>query len=161
MKQRVEVGRVYVDSGQLMICDPCYINGATGWNPDDDFEDIRRYKDKTPGRVGVYQFGKDFGNYEFRLFEEYPHTPNECIKEGAWERIPNPENHNFSYAGACSQTNSKKGHGLLHFTGATHIPDGEGCAAVSETNHGDGCFPVYVHYKEGENRPWKMEVIFG
>ncbi|MFT7222531.1 MAG: hypothetical protein ACI82Z_000054 [Cellvibrionaceae bacterium] len=50
-----EMGMVAVDSGQLMITDPCYIHSE--WQKD-DFEDIRLLKDTETG--DIYQFRKYF-----------------------------------------------------------------------------------------------------
>jgi hypothetical protein len=41
-EELVEVGEVWVDSGQLMICDPCYIK--SDWNEDWDGERIEAIK---------------------------------------------------------------------------------------------------------------------
>ena len=54
----VLLGHVAVDSGQLMICDPCYIDSE--WK-NEDFEDIRVYKNKHTSKTLTY--GKDFKNY--------------------------------------------------------------------------------------------------
>ena len=153
--ERRLVGHVWVDSGSLMICDPCYISSS--WKKGAEFQDIRKYRDKSPGRKGVYQYQIDFPNYEFKLFENYPHTPNECINEGKWEHIPNEVVRDFSDEGATSVTLSEEGHGNLGRGKA----DQGGLGFVSQTHHGDGEFPVYLHFKQGENRPYKMEVIFG
>jgi hypothetical protein len=165
MTDRVEeVGRVFVDSGQLIICDPCYIDGPSGWGKE-EMQDIRIYQDVDTNKR--YTYREDFADFESIMPDALTKhgiaskaTPNALIKSGEWKRLPNTPNHNFSYAGACHQT-LEHGHGILHFMDATHIPDGEGCAAVSETHHGDGVFPVKVHYRKGEDRPYKMEVIFG
>jgi hypothetical protein len=53
-----EIGSVSVDSGQLLITDPCYIDSE--WSKE-EFEDIRLYKDKKTKRI--LQFRKDFQMY--------------------------------------------------------------------------------------------------
>lgn len=57
-----EIGFVAVDSGQLMITDPCYIDSEWQHQP---FEDVRLLQDVQTKQV--YQFGKDFKNYESKI----------------------------------------------------------------------------------------------
>ena len=49
--KKTKIGSVGVDSGQLMITDPCYVKDFDLHN---DFEDIRRYKNKKSGKVLQY-----------------------------------------------------------------------------------------------------------
>ena len=62
---KIKLGLVGVDSGQLMISDPCYVNDFVANN----FEDIRRYKNKKSGKVLEYK--KDFSNYEETIPKNY------------------------------------------------------------------------------------------
>jgi hypothetical protein len=124
-------------------------------------EDIRIYQDVDTNKR--YTYREDFADFEDNSMKDYDanqETPNDLIEQKRWVKVPNGPNSNFSYAGACHQT-LEHGHGILHFMDATSPQEGEGCAIVSETHHGDGVFPVRVHYREGEDRPYKMEVIFG
>jgi hypothetical protein len=134
----VLIGHVAVDSGQLMICDPCYIDSQ--WE-NEDFEDIRVYKNKHTGRTLTY--GKDFANYE-EVLPEYGKTMNVLISEHDWEVTdrPNPKS-GFSYNACANATLSKKGHGELAFKmGHT------GAGLAFSTAFGDGMYPVYAHYDE-------------
>ncbi|MDO8660675.1 MAG: hypothetical protein Q7K43_02190, partial [Candidatus Woesearchaeota archaeon] len=92
------LGYAAVDSGQLMVCDPCYINSE--WNHKDDFKDIRKYKAKKGGKI--FEYGKDFTNYDEILIKGK--TVNNLIISKELVEIPNKPNHNFSYGGCCSQT---------------------------------------------------------
>ena len=69
--KKTKIGSDGVDSGQLMITDPCYVKEFDLHN---DFEDIRRYKNKKSGKV--LQYKKDFSNYE-EIIPEYKKTMNE------------------------------------------------------------------------------------
>lgn len=102
------VGYVGVDSGQVLICDPCYLGKDSQWQEDDEKE----------------------------TFQSVP--------EGK-----------FSYMGCGKATLSKEGHGQLVFK-LGHA----GAGVVSGTYDGDGIYPVYAHYKKGESRPFKLEIIF-
>ncbi|WP_447749520.1 hypothetical protein [Aeromonas veronii] len=136
-----EMGMVAVDSGQLMITDPCYINSE--WQ-DDEFEDIRLLKDTETG--DIYQFRKDFSNYEEKIagFEQ---TVNELIALGRFETIEIDYSNkiNFSYAGACYATMSEKGYGEMPFK-LGH----KGAGIAVTTVMGDGMYPVYAEKYDGK-----------
>ena len=68
----VLIGHVAVDSGQLMICDPGYIDSQ--WE-NEDFEDVRVYKNKHTSKTLTY--GKDFKNYE----EVLPESISKAVLE--------------------------------------------------------------------------------
>ncbi len=133
------IGVVGVDSGQLMICDPCYIDSE--WVRE-DFVDIRRYKD-TRGKV--YEYQKDFPHFEHAM--PSGKTPNQLIESGAWKLVPVPEQAQtrgrFSYAGVCETTLSEKQAGQLCYKiGHT----GVGVAFCSGL--GDGTYNVYATYAD-------------
>lgn len=144
-KTKKLLGVCGVDSGQLMITDPCYINSE--WSKR-DFEDIRKYKNK---KGKVFQYKKDFKNYESKIDGK---TVNELIKTKEWTEISNEIIRDFSYGGCCSvtlgenggQLNCKKGH--------------EGVGVVFSSGYGDGCYEVWgTENKEG--RIIKVEIIMG
>lgn len=134
----VLLGHVAVDSGQLMICDPCYIDSE--WK-NEDFEDIRVYKNKHTSKTLTY--GKDFKNYE-EVLPEYGKTMNVLLKEHDWELTESPKpKHGFSYNACAKATLSEDGHGELSFKmGHT------GAGLAFGTAFGDGEYPVYAHYDE-------------
>jgi hypothetical protein len=135
----VYLGSVGVDSGQLMICDPCYIDSE--WEKE-DFKDLRVYKNEETGKI--LTFRKDFKSYE-DVIPEYGKTMNELLyKEGGWKQVDNPKpEHGFSYNACANATLSAKGHGELTFKmGHT------GAGLAFSTAYGDGVYDVYGHYDE-------------
>jgi hypothetical protein len=134
----VLIGYVAVDSGQLMICDPCYIDSE--WEKE-DFEDIRVYKNEHTDRTLTY--GKDFKNYE-EVIPEYGKTMNILISEHDWQITESPASKSgFSYNACSKATLSQKGHGELAFKmGHT------GAGLAFSTAYGDGMYPVFAHYDE-------------
>ena len=136
-----EMGFVAVDSGQLMITDPCYINSE--WQ-NTQFEDIRLLKDKETSTI--YQFKKDFFNYEEKI-EGFNETVNELIASGKLEEIEvdYSDKIDFSYAGACYSTLSERGYGALPFK-LGH----EGAGIAVKTVLGDGMYPVYAEKYDGK-----------
>ena len=151
--ERRLAGHVWVDSGSLMICDPGYISSS--WKKGAEFQDIRKYIDTEDEHI--YQYLEDFKNFESPMSDYGGETPNKLIDRKRWVHIPNEVVRDFSTEGATSVTLSEEGHGNLGRGKA----DQGGLGFVSQTHHGDGEFPVYLHFKQGENRPYKMEVIFG
>ena len=75
------IGHVAVDSGQLLLCDPSYIDSE--WEKE-DFEDIRIYKHK--GTSDTLQYRKDFANYE-QVIPKYGQTMNQLNATGEWEEM--------------------------------------------------------------------------
>ena len=130
-----EMGMVAVDSGQLMISDPCYIDSE--WE-DQEFEDIRLYRDTKTDEI--YQFKKHFQHYDEKI-EGFTETVNELIQSGRFEaiEIDNTDKISFSYAGACYATMNEDGYGSLPFR-LGH----EGAGLAVRTALGDGMYPVYA-----------------
>lgn len=135
-----EMGYVAVDSGQLMITDPVYIE--TEWK-NTEFEDIRLVKDIKTGEI--YQFNKDFSRYTDTI-DGYTENVNELIASGKFENvnIDLSKKIDFSYAGACYATLSDRGYGALPFS-LGH----EGAGIVVSTVMGDGIYPVYAEKYDG------------
>ena len=148
------IGTFGVDSGQVMLVDPCYLSSFEN----DDFQDIRVYQ-----RVGVYsddldvratlQYRKDFKLFS-DIIPEWDRSMNDLITEGLYERI-NPEeiDDSFSYNGACNLTCYTDAMG-----GSLKNERGAEVAVVASTGYGDGGYDVYATYKEG--RVKKLEVNF-
>lgn len=157
--KKVKLGVVGVDSGQLMVCDPCYINSE--WNSEEEFLDIRRYKDSVTN--AVFQYRVDFENFESSMKEYDGKTPNQLIKDGVWEEQEVPEKiakiGNFSYAGICETTlqkNEKQGGQLNYKLGHS------GAGVAFKSGMGDGLYDVFAYIEEfpmwGE-RIVKVEII--
>jgi len=132
--KKVLVGRVGVDSGQILICDPCYIDSS--WRRE-DFVDDRRYRHEGTGDVLVY--GKDFKDYEEKL-KVYDKTMNEMMQASeVYELPPRPAKNVFSYNACCIATSTENGFGEID----------EGTAVVTSSGYGDGLYPVYAIVEGG------------
>lgn len=143
------IGHVGVDSGQLMLCDPCYIDSE--WQKE-DFEDIRIYKHKETG--DQLQYRVHFANYE-EVIPKYGKTMNELNATGEWTM---EEKHDtkypFSYNACSKATLSEDGHGQLKYK-MGH----PGVGVAFRTAFGDGMYPVVAHYMpDGTLR--SVEVLF-
>ena len=145
------IGEVAVDSGQLLLCDPCYIDSE--WVKE-DFEDFRAYQHKDTGNVLTYKI--DFRNYAEPIEAYGGKNMNELIKTGEWEEVPDikgPVNP-FSYNACAKATLSEDGHGELKFK-LGHL----GAGVAFSTAFGDGLYPVYAKYSD-EGTLQSVEVIF-
>jgi hypothetical protein len=143
------IGHVGVDSGQLLLCDPCYIDSE--WEKE-EFEDLRVYQNKVSKQI--LQYRKDFPNFG-TVIPEYEKTMNELIETGEWEELDIPSAVNpFSYNACTQATLSEDGHGELKYK---HGHAGVGVAF--STAFGDGYYPVVAHYMpDGTLR--SVEVLF-
>lgn len=143
------IGHVGVDSGQLMLCDPCYIDSE--WEKE-EFEDIRIYKHKETG--DTLQYRVHFENYE-QVIPKYGKTMNQLNATGEWTR---QEKHDtkypFSYNACSKATLSEDGHGQLRYK-MGH----EGVGVAFRTAFGDGYYPVYAVYDDNGDL-MKVEVQF-
>lgn len=148
--KKIFLGTAPVDSGQLMIVDPCYL---TRWveperDPRDFADDI--YEDEHGNK---WQYPIHFPHYESPIHFYGGKTANELIAKGVWKKsnddpkahIPKDE---FSYRNVsritCDESLYENGHGLL----AVPFPSG----------YGDGAYPVYGYLNE-EGRVVKVEII--
>ena len=148
-KKIIQLGVVGVDSGQLMICDPCYIDSEMVEGGDGNKHEIYRHKS---GQLWQFTYGKPTaddniksfpGSYE-TVIPEYNKTPNQMIKDGDFTKtdidpnsdIPNGE---FSYAGICKVTTSKNRGGQLNYKHGH-----EGVAVAFTSGFGDGVYPVFA-----------------
>jgi hypothetical protein len=123
------IGYVEVDSGQLMVVDPCYLSK---WQ-DNEFNASRRCMHKD-GTILVY--GIDFKNYE-QVIEKYGATMNQLIARGEARDMKFDADDSMSYNGACVTTINQT-YGLLD----------NGSAAVFSSGYGDGSYPVYAHIND-------------
>ena len=165
--ERKLIGRIGVDSGQAMLCDPCYIGSE--WK-DTEMVDIRRHRDKHTGRVFQLDLGaissaeRNILNDTDETFPSYEavlstgKTANQHGKDGDWEDIDDSHltsapAREFSYAGCAEATISRR-HGQLDYA-MGHA----GAGVVFSTGYGDGVYPVYATLSE-DGRVAKVEVIF-
>lgn len=144
-----KIGVIGIDSGQIIICDPCYIDEH--WSHE-EFKDIRIYKNIDTGHF--LQYGKDFPDYE-AIIPKYNANMNQLIKTGKWEQMPNdPPENEFSYAGSCHHTLSRDRAGQIHY------PIGHaGLAVAASTGYGDGLYDVVATYNL-DMRIVKIEINF-
>ena len=145
------IGHVGVDSGQLLLCDPCYIDSQ--W-VEEDFEDFRAYQHKDTKNQLTYRI--DFRNYAESIETYGGNNMNELIATGEWEEVPDTKGavNPFSYNACAKATLSEEGHGELKFNlGHT------GAGVAFRTAFGDGMYPVIANYMDdGSLR--SVEVIF-
>ena len=144
------IGHVGVDSGQLLLCDPCYIDSQ--WEKE-DFEDFRTYLHKDTGKELHYLV--DFKSYQDPIEAYDGKNMNELIATGEWEEVfLGRAKHNFSYNACAQATLSEDGYGQLNFK-LGH----PGAGVAFSTAFGDGLYPVIAHYhSDGSLR--SVEVVF-
>jgi hypothetical protein len=145
------IGHVGVDSGQLLLCDPCYIDSQ--WVKE-DFEDFRSYQHKDTGKELTYRI--DFRNYAEPIEIYGGKNMNELIATGEWEKVPDIKGavNPFSYNACAKATLSEDGHGELRFN-LGHV----GAGVAFSTAFGDGMYPVIAHYMD-DGTLRSVEVIF-
>ena len=161
-----EVGVVGVDSGQLMLCDPCYIENE--WKKADaetrKVAPAYRHKDGTVLYCTLHGTAPEkdaigFDSYS-AVVEKYGKTMNQMGGERVVYAIPairkNPGE--FSYSGCCTATEDRKlKGGQLHYTKG-HA----GAGVVTRTGFGDGVYPVLARYEDGDwgRRVAELRVVF-
>jgi len=123
----IDLGVVGVDSGMLMVGDPCYLGE---WK-EEPYQDIRLYRDKKTEEV--FRFLKDFNKYD-EIIEPYGECPNTLLKNGTWSEIE-VKIDGFSYNGVAHTGNEI--HKQINYE-AGH----PGRAVAFRTGYGDGCYPV-------------------
>ena len=130
--KRVYLGHVGVDSGQLMITDPCYVRLFNTDYP----EDIRIYRHKDdPDKT--LQFGVDFTNYQEMIEGHNGQCMNQLLSDGLYVEAPRKSDDSFSFNGACTTT-------LESFGGTLQ----NGMAAVFQSGFGDGSYNVHAYVNE-------------
>lgn len=142
------IGKVGVDSGQLMIVDPGYVdehwvrNTKAPGHPAYKLtaKGIKRFKsslmrlrcslfDKVPkGELG-------FKRYDDPIKELDGLSMNDARDKGLVEEIPEPVDTSFSYHGACSVTGGEEGAGSMRINFAE--------AVAFRSGYGDGCYEVW------------------
>jgi len=128
-----QIGVVGVDSGQLMVCDPCYIDSQ--WESE-DFE--------MPEEEIIYPNGKvepivRCSKKWFELIDDI-NSGKLKLREGK----PKPAKHNFSYNACAKKTLGEYSDGQLNFK-MGHA----GVGVVFRSGFGDGTYPVYAREEDG------------
>ena len=164
------LGYVGVDSGQLIVCDPAYID--SNWKRQ-EFADIRLYEHKKTKKKLMYQSSTGYGGVEAeirekkfkkaggKLFDDYEtitsfkKTMNEMEASKEVKELAVPEKlaliGSFSYAGACESNQAEK-HQLNYSLGHP------GVAVAFRSGYGDGCYKAYGYFNK-DNRCVKVEII--
>lgn len=129
------IGKCGVDSGQLLITDPCYIRDFIN----NEYQDIRQYKNS---QGDILEFRKDFSNYD-ETIEKYGKTMNQLTDEKVFSPVERKDvirrttDKSYSYDGCCNATLSKKQGGSVG-----------GLGVAISSGYGDGEYPVYAHYND-------------
>lgn len=134
----VKLGVCGVDSGQLLIVDPCYLKE---WNEDDEAtkkEYLRRlYKDVNTGQI--FEWTVDFDNYESEMPEYNNKTPNQLLEDKIWEKhlneVEKSSYNPLSYIGCCKVTDGENGAG--------EVRCGFSEAVCFSSGFGDGVYEVW------------------
>ena len=124
------LGTAGVDSGQLLLIDPAYLNA---WE-EQDFEDVRIYQHKATGARLQYQV--DFGNYQDPIRTYDNQTMNQLRDSGEWEKVPYCPAGGLGFNTVAHTTLSKSGGGEI------------GPGVAFQTGHGDGHYLVMVRRNE-------------
>ena len=125
-KDEILIGHVGVDSGQLVICDPCYIDSE--WKREEfDMKEKAIHPDGTE---------EEIVRASKRWFELIDDINAEKIKVVDMEM---KTKHNFSYNAVSKTTLGEKGYGKLNYK-MGH----EGVAVAFRSGIGDGFYPVYA-----------------
>lgn len=127
------VGYAHVDSGQIMLGDPCYLHDWGG----NEYHIVTEWRCTDDGDDTVLQYPRDFKLYS-TVIPKYGLDMNALRAAGRFEEIKHPPSGEYSYDGACQATLSKAQCGEL----------GVGHAVVVTSGYGDGRYPVHVTRNE-------------
>jgi len=127
-----KIGFVGVDSGQLIICDPSYID--SDWVK----EDLKEQKQTLIHPNGKKEKVKHCSKRWFEVIDEI--NEGKIKVEGS---IFKKAKNNFSYA-ACCQKTLEKSYGQLNYQIGGH----PGVGTVFNTGFGDGVYEVFANIKK-------------
>lgn len=145
---KVLIGHIGVDSGQIMIVDPCYLND---WK-DNEFRSNIGLKNIKTGKILLcWDEVEGIGKIDWAT--PLPEYGGKCMNDlfletDTWQKYEEyPDYGEFNYSGVSGVTCK----GLFGEIG-------NGIAVASRTYMGDGCFPVYA-ITEGKGGRVKQIVI--
>ena len=138
-ENEVLIGVVGVDSGQLMVVDPCYIDDEWKKEPFD-------MKEKAVFKDGHEEEIERCSERWWEILEE--------INDGKIQLVPIPpkEMSNFSYNAVSHKTLSEEGYGQLNYN-MGH----PGVAVAFRSGIGDGVYPVYATIEEVDG--WGERIV--
>ena len=152
-RKKVQIGVVGVDSGQLLVCDPCYI--LSEWKGEGTQRQLRYYSDRNGDKwaCNYHVTISETETFGFNLFTDFEtvfedgihkgKTPNMLVSSGEWVENQTPDVDEFSYSGCCSTTLSKQRGGQLNYK-MGHA----GVGVAFSSGYGDGCYPVFAEYND-------------
>ncbi len=150
----VQVGVVGVDSGQLMICDPSYIESEFITPEPDGNSDhahvIYQHEDGTywqycyMGEKPSYDYVMPFPGKYSEAIQKYGASPNDLIEQKKFKKTnldptPHIPKGEFSYRGICKARSNQNQVGQLNFK-LGH----EGVAVAFSSGFGDGIYEVFA-----------------
>jgi len=136
-----KAGVVGVDSGQIVICDPCYIDGQ--WAPKteppghDPLHITKKGRARFPKANAVYRYPKDFPNFADPIPSLGGLSANDAVGRHLLEQVPQEPSGEFSYRGCCMASRSEKPQ-LYYRSGFS------GAGVALSSGYGDGTYPVYI-----------------
>jgi hypothetical protein len=145
-----QIGEVGVDSGQILVCDPCYIDSQ--WK-NEEFNIKRRYK-HTDGTILEYRV--NFERYDI-VIPEYGKSMNDIIEAKEAVDIPDnaPAENPFSYNACCKKTCGESEDGQLNYE-MGHA----GVGVVTCSGYGDGVYPVIADIDNKTGRVKSITIVF-
>ena len=146
------IGYVGVDSGQVMIVDPCYLGD---WK-DNDFNYRTGIRNKKTGReIACWDEVEGLGKINWATpLPEFDGKDMNALAEDKenWVKFDEyPDKGQFNYSGVCGVTADDEGAGEIAIGGSS-------CVA-SQTYMGDGSYPVYAE-KDKYGRIKKLVIDF-
>jgi hypothetical protein len=163
--EKIKIGVVGVDSGTLMICDPCYLD--SNWQTKNDTNEAdfghEIYKHKSTGKLWQFTYDGVPAKPEINKFPgtygdiilEYGKSPNDMIKSGEFEKTKiDPREHipddEFSYRAICKKL-------MGNLSGQFNFEMGHpGIAVGFNPGFGDGVYDVYAEI--GDYGSWGKRV---
>lgn len=153
----VRLGEVAVDSGQLMLCDPCYVDSE--WRHSKDFPETHTvYRRASDGTLWQYRYKRDHGKtvdgevinpFPGNYAEEVPGTgmsANDAIANGLLLVTDLREHGSITLRGSFSGPgiSSSMHHGVVESAQLNFRLGHPGAGVAFRTAHGDGTYGVYA-----------------
>jgi hypothetical protein len=132
------IGHIGVDSGQVLVTDPCYLDSFKN----NEFK-AKEWVDIQDSK-GLLERVEKCSKRWFEIVDKINKGKLKIVKE-EMEQLPR----DYSYSGCAAATLSEEKAGEL----------GDGMGVASSTGFGDGSYPVYVEYNR-EGRISRLIVDF-